>query len=42
MKASIFYSWQSDLPGKTNRYYIEEEIKQAMHFCCTFVALNML
>lgn len=30
MKASIFYSWQSDLPGKTNRYYIEEAIKQAI------------
>ena len=30
MKVSIFYSWQSDLPGKTNRYFIEDAIKKAI------------
>lgn len=30
MKVSIFYSWQSDLSSKTNRYYIEDAIKKAL------------
>lgn len=30
MKVSIFYSWQSDLPMKTNRYYIEDAIKKSL------------
>ncbi len=30
MKISIFYSWQSDLPSKTNRYFIEESIKKSL------------
>lgn len=30
MKVSIFYSWQSDLPPKTNRYYIEDIIKTSL------------
>ena len=30
MKVSIFYSWQSDLPSKTNRYFIEESIKKSL------------
>lgn len=30
MKVSIFYSWQSDLSYKTNRYYIEDVIKKAL------------
>lgn len=30
MKVSIFYSWQSDLPGKTNRYFIEDAIKKSL------------
>lgn len=30
MKVSIFYSWQSDLPSKTNRYFIEEAIKKSL------------
>lgn len=31
MKFSIFYSWQSDLPNKDNRSFIEECIKKAMN-----------
>lgn len=30
MKASIFYSWQSDLPNNTNRSFIENAIKKAI------------
>lgn len=30
MKVTIFYSWQSDLLPKTNRYYIEDTIKKAL------------
>ena len=30
MKVSIFYSWQSDLSGKTNRYFIEDAIKKSL------------
>lgn len=30
MKVSIFYSWQSDLPGKTNRYFIEDAIEKSL------------
>ena len=30
MKVSIFYSWQSDLPYKTNRYFIEDSIKKSL------------
>lgn len=30
MKKNIFYSWQSDLPNKTNRTIIEEAIKKAI------------
>jgi hypothetical protein len=30
MKFNIFYSWQSDLPNKDNRSFIEECIKKAM------------
>lgn len=30
MKVSIFYSWQSDLPGKTNRNFIEDAIKKSL------------
>ncbi|HEX9058820.1 MAG TPA: hypothetical protein VF941_01430, partial [Clostridia bacterium] len=30
MKFNIFYSWQSDLPNKDNRSFIEECIKRAM------------
>lgn len=30
MRASIFYSWQSDLPGKTNRSFIEAALKLAI------------
>ena len=30
MKVNIFYSWQSDLSSKTNRYYIEDSIKIAL------------
>ena len=30
MKVSIFYSWQSDLPSKTNRSFIEDAIKKAL------------
>lgn len=30
MKVSIFYSWQSDLPMKTNRYFIEDAIKKSL------------
>lgn len=30
MKVSIFYSWQSDLPSKTNRYFIEDSIKKSL------------
>ena len=30
MKVSIFYSWQSDLPTKTNRNFIEDAIKKAL------------
>ena len=30
MKVSIFYSWQSDLPSKTNRNFIEDAIKKAL------------
>ena len=30
MKVSIFYSWQSDLSGKTNRYFIEDAIKMSI------------
>ena len=30
MKVSIFYSWQSDLPGKTNRYFIEGAIEKSL------------
>lgn len=30
MKRTIFYSWQSDLPNKTNRSFIEDCIKKAM------------
>lgn len=30
MKVTIFYSWQSDLPTKTNRYFIENSIKKSL------------
>ena len=30
MRASVFYSWQSDLSPKTNRYYIEDVIKKSL------------
>lgn len=30
MKVSIFYSWQSDLPGKTNRNFIGDAIKKSL------------
>lgn len=30
MKLNIFYSWQSDLPNKDNRSFIEECIKKAI------------
>lgn len=30
MRASIFYSWQSDLPNNTNRSFIENAIKKAI------------
>lgn len=30
MKISIFYSWQSDLSIKTNRYFIEDAIKKSL------------
>ncbi|MBZ9686814.1 hypothetical protein G9F72_010805 [Clostridium estertheticum] len=30
MKFNVFYSWQSDLPNKDNRSFIEECIKKAM------------
>ncbi len=30
MKVSVFYSWQSNLPGKTNRYFIEDAIKKSL------------
>ena len=30
MKVSVFYSWQSDLPAKTNRYFIEDSIKKSL------------
>lgn len=30
MNVSIFYSWQSDLPGKTNRNFIEDAIKKSL------------
>lgn len=30
MKISIFYSWQSDLPSNTNRYFIEQSIKLSL------------
>ena len=30
MKVSIFYSWQSDSPTKTNRYYIEDILKKSL------------
>ena len=30
MKSSIFYSWQSDLPNKDNRSFIEDCIKKAI------------
>lgn len=30
MKVSIFYSWQSDLPIKTNRFFIEDSIKKSL------------
>ena len=30
MKVSIFYSWQSDLPSKTNRYFIEDAICRSL------------
>ena len=30
MKVSIFYSWQSDLPSKTNRNFIEDAIQKAL------------
>lgn len=30
MKVSIFYSWQSDSPSRTNRYFIENTIKSAI------------
>ena len=29
MKASIFYSWQANLPTKTNRNFLENGIKKA-------------
>lgn len=29
----VFYSWQSDLPGKTNRYFIEKCINEAVNNC---------
>ena len=29
-KRIIFYSWQSDLPGNTNRYFIEDALKKAV------------
>lgn len=30
MKRTVFYSWQSDLPGSTNRNFIEETLKRAL------------
>jgi hypothetical protein len=30
MEVTIFYSWQSDLPGSTNRSFIEKALKQAI------------
>lgn len=30
MKATIFYSWQSDLEPKTNKFYIEDAIKKSL------------
>ena len=30
MKAVVFYSWQSDLPNKTNRGLIEEALEAAV------------
>lgn len=33
MKCVIFYSWQSDLPNKTNRSFIEKCIKKAIKNC---------
>ena len=30
MKVSVFYSWQSDLPPKTNKYFIEDSIKKSL------------
>lgn len=30
MKVSIFYSWQSDLPNKTNRSFIQAAIEEAL------------
>jgi hypothetical protein len=29
-KRVIFYSWQSDSPGSTNRYFIEDALKKAV------------
>ena len=29
MKRIVFYSWQSDVPGKLNRYFIEDALKDA-------------
>lgn len=33
MKLNIFYSWQSDLPNRDNRSFIEECIKKAIRKC---------
>ena len=29
MQRTVFYSWQSDLPGNSNRYFIAEALKKA-------------
>ena len=31
MKLRLFYSWQSDLPNKTNRQYINNDLKKALN-----------
>jgi hypothetical protein len=40
MSQTIFYSWQSDLPNKTNRSFIEQAINKAIQQISTDTALE--
>ena len=42
MKVAIFYSLQSDLSLKTNRYYIEDAIKKALKKLTKIIKLLLI